>query len=77
MPNDNSLAWIWSNQHGQWWRPNRRGYTAHIHEAGRYTWDEAAQIVIEATCDGALVRDRVDPVTGEGYTEVEALSILR
>ncbi len=28
--------WIWSNQHGAWWAPAKRGYTNLLHEAGRY-----------------------------------------
>ena len=37
---------IWSWQKLQWWRPARRGYTSDISEAGAYTFDEAAQVVV-------------------------------
>lgn len=39
---------IWSNEHEGWWRPNRQGYTAHKHQAGFYTFDEAVNICIDA-----------------------------
>lgn len=32
---------IWSNEHNAWWRPDARGYTAFLKDAGRYTRDEA------------------------------------
>lgn len=42
-------AWlIWSNEHGLWWKPNQRGYTQRVEEAGLYTLDEAIKICTEA-----------------------------
>ena len=37
---------IWSWQKLQWWRPARQGYTPDITQAGEYTFDQAAHIVI-------------------------------
>ncbi|MET0423626.1 MAG: hypothetical protein ABW046_07120 [Actinoplanes sp.] len=34
---------IWSHQHNAWWRPDARGYTGRISEAGRYTREQADQ----------------------------------
>ena len=39
---------IWSNEHGRWWAPGRMGYRAFIGQAGRYTIEEASQIVEDA-----------------------------
>lgn len=39
---------IWSIEHGAWWRPDRCGYTVRLHEAGRYSVDDAADIVRRA-----------------------------
>lgn len=39
---------IWSIEHGAWWRPNRCGYTLRVQDAGRYTREDAAQIVKDA-----------------------------
>lgn len=39
---------IWSEEHGAWWAPHRRGYTRDLSMAGRYTEAEAAQIVADA-----------------------------
>lgn len=39
---------IWSNEHEAWWRPNHRGYTCIIEEAGRYSKAEADSIVANA-----------------------------
>jgi hypothetical protein len=58
---------IWSNQHQMWWRAARAGYTPYIEEAGRYTHDDASQIVSAATLDGALDQAAVNPVTGQEY----------
>lgn len=35
-----------------WWGPNSRGYTAHLDQAGRYTWEQCVQIC------------KLDPETG-------------
>lgn len=39
---------IWSIEHNGWWKPNSHGYTGSIDEAGRYTYEEALQIVKDA-----------------------------
>lgn len=39
---------IWSLEHRQWWRPNSHGYTPNRDEAGRYGFEEAKQIVVDA-----------------------------
>lgn len=39
---DNYL--IWSNEHQLWWRPNNRGYTSDLSQAGRYHRSEALAI---------------------------------
>ena len=35
---------IWSNQHSMWWRPDSKGYTPELAEAGRYSRGEAIEI---------------------------------
>jgi hypothetical protein len=47
MANPNCYL-IWSNEHGRWWAPDRRGYTAIIGEAGRYSEAEAREICARA-----------------------------
>lgn len=39
---------IWSIEHGKWWAPNQNGYTKDRAHAGRYTYDEALEIVTSA-----------------------------
>lgn len=58
---------VWSNQHGMWWRGGWAGYTDVIHEAGRYSGEEAQAIVDKSSAEGRLWERRVNPVTGEGY----------
>jgi hypothetical protein len=67
---------IWSNQHRQWWRDDRRGYTDSIEEAGRYGHDEAVQIVLSASADGLLLFDRIDPVNGREYQQAPEVLVL-
>ena len=66
MSSDNTFL-IWSNQHGAWWRPLRRGYTQIIDEAGRYSAAEAEAIVKQCTLDGKLRYTRRNPYTDEQY----------
>lgn len=67
---------VWSNQHGEWWRANRSGYTLYIEQAGRYSTLEALEIVRSATCNGALHTRREDPVTGQVYTSFDEVMVL-
>jgi hypothetical protein len=39
---------IWSNEHRGWWRPDSRGYSPGLREAGRYTREQAMRICREA-----------------------------
>lgn len=50
---------IWSEEHGAWWAPERRGYTRSIREAGRYPRAVALTIVEEANL-----------YVGEGFHEI-------
>ena len=67
---------IWSNQHQQWWRPGKRGYTGYIEEAGRYHEDKAKAIVADATVDGQIAHTRQDPVTGRVYRQFDEVMVL-
>jgi hypothetical protein len=42
------LYLIWSNEHGAWWGPGRRGYVRRIENAGRYSHAQAIEICTEA-----------------------------
>jgi hypothetical protein len=39
---------VWSYEHRAWWGPNERGYTNAIVAAGRYTAEQALDIVYGA-----------------------------
>lgn len=67
---------IWSNRRRAWWRPNGRGYTDSLDEAGRYDRATAEQIVADATCNGQLTHRRTNPVTGEEYSQVDEVLLL-
>lgn len=55
-------AWlIWNNLCNMWWRPNERGYTRHIADAGRYTLSEARALVERAWTHGADDQPNVFP----------------
>lgn len=74
--NDSPRYLIWSNQHGRWWRPGRRGYTTAIEVAGRYSRAEAEMIVDQSTLGGQLVRHDVDPVDGRPYEYLDEVMVL-
>lgn len=49
MSEPKSDKWlIWSIEHGAWWKPDRNGYTSKFKEAGRYTYEEALELVTHA-----------------------------
>jgi hypothetical protein len=45
---------IWSFRNRQWWGPNHEGYTLDQARAGRYNYDEAAEIVFSGLPGGSL-----------------------
>ena len=45
---------LWSNKHQMWWRPDARGYTGDIVEAGRYTKAAAIRYVVKSAQCGLL-----------------------
>ena len=45
MKETDNLYLIWSEEHGAWWKANKTGYTRFIREAGRYSLEEAIDIV--------------------------------
>jgi len=67
---------IWSNQHGMWWRPGKRGYTGNIEEAGRYDRASAEAIVADATVNGQIKHQRINPTTGEEYEQFDEVMVL-
>lgn len=40
------MYFIWSFEHGAWWKPDRQGYTTNLSEAGRYEAGEAGDIMV-------------------------------
>jgi hypothetical protein len=47
MAQDSSWL-IWSNEHRAWWGPAQHGYVFSRADAGRYTFQKAMQIVMDA-----------------------------
>ena len=41
-------CYIWCFERGMWWKPYSNGYTFHIKEAGKYSYEEAVEIVKQA-----------------------------
>ena len=66
---------IWSNQHAQWWAPNKRGYTSTIEAAGRYSYEQATRIVDDSTLDGRLVKVKTDQYGTQLHTLDEYVMI--
>jgi hypothetical protein len=44
---------LWSNKHSMWWRPDARGYTANVGEAG-LSASEAIDHVVQSSYHGEL-----------------------
>lgn len=42
------LWYIWSFEHGGYWKPNMNGYTEKLDYAGKYSFKEALKIVESA-----------------------------
>ena len=42
---ENTKWLIWSIEHDAWWRPEKKGYTCVLKEAGVYSYEDACKIV--------------------------------
>jgi hypothetical protein len=42
------LFFIWSEEHGAWWKADGNGYSRSIFEAGRFSFGEAMRITSSA-----------------------------
>lgn len=51
MENDdhNLTHLIWSNEHRGWWKPNSRGYTKDLLQAGLYSQEQARKITSDSS----------------------------
>lgn len=63
---------IWSFDHEAWWRPNERGYTRELAEAGRYTGTHAGQLATDDVMLNTLpvllsIAERRGPPTHHPY----------
>jgi hypothetical protein len=59
---------IWSSDHGGWSKPNRHGYTNRLADAGRYSFDEALEIVQDAN-SGTFARNFPSETMCPDWTE--------
>lgn len=51
---------IWSFEHDAWWAPNRCGYTTDISKAGRYSKEDAGDIVTSSVwCEEIAILEAV------------------
>lgn len=75
---------IWSTKTKAWWKPEKQGYTLHWPEAGRYTEDEAREIVTRSV-DSMAVEEylaehqilRVSEQLNERLLRLEELGALK
>ena len=66
----NNECLIWSIEHTAWWALLRRGYTKDYQQAGRYTSEEAAQIVRDANHDARACNECMIPIDCLGLTPI-------
>ncbi len=71
------LHLIWSNQHNAFWKPDGRGYTNQLAEAGRYTENELAVRLKwhehrEYMADGTPHEVVIDAPSDEDYAALAA-----
>lgn len=72
---DDLAIWlVWSNEHQRWWKPNWRGYTSIIGEAGRYPKRVADQIVRDANY-GPMINE-VAVLAPEAFESIATVDIL-
>lgn len=80
MMNEDTLVYIWSNEHEAYWAPNCRGYATCRSEAGVYRLKEAVEI-----CQGAnrhldgikMPNETIQPIPNEDVIVVERESVLK
>lgn len=46
---------IWSYEHASWWKPDERGYTKSVFEAGTYSYKRAREIVEKSDGEEVMV----------------------
>ena len=63
---------IWSHEHRMWWGPDRAGYVADLVNAGRYTFQEAADITVDHVPPGEEVAIDFEIAARHGSTVVWA-----
>lgn len=58
---------LWSNKHEMWWRPDSRGYSPNVEDAGRYTVTEAIDRVVQSANHGDRTKVTCMVVAPEHY----------
>jgi hypothetical protein len=64
---DNVRFLIWSNEHGQWWRPAELGYTDNIFDAGEYPLERAVEICARANLQD--LNEMIVPVSQRAHVK--------
>jgi hypothetical protein len=73
MNTSNDKFLIWSIEHKAWWMPNRHGYTQIKENAGRYSFNEALDIVEEGNMAPECVNFPHEAMVWENPTIVKKL----
>lgn len=62
------MYYIWSHEHGAWWRANKRGYVTDLRKAGQYSATEARGIITRANAGLAIGRENEVAVPVAAFT---------
>lgn len=65
---------IWSFDHNAWWKPDERGYTEDLIDAGLYSFQDAKRIVVGANEYSDVPKEAMVPSASIQFRQIKSMA---